>query len=453
MRSIATASLLVLTLVFFNAGISPTPVAAENWPHWRGPNFDGTTDEKGLPTTWSATEDGSENIRWQVDLPGPAGSTPAVWQDRIFVTSGDKAGDGLWVMAFDRSGKELWRSAVSSGSLKIMEQFAHETNAAASSPVTDGKRLYTLFGTGELSAFDFDGKRLWRADLTERYGKPNMYFGLSTSPLVIGDRLYMHLLHTDAQLVLALDTKTGAELWKHERATDATGECLHSYASVMPFKSKTGGESLLVHGSDYITAHALKDGAELWRYGTVNPKDNYNSFFRLVASPVAVDGLIVVPTAKRGPVFGLRPDDAKGDKKTNETLLSWKLDKGTPDVPSPVVSGGLVYLAGENGRLTVLDAKTGETVYAERVHQSQHRGSPILADGKLFLTATDGTVSVVRPGRTFEVLSKNQVGGGRLAASPAISDGTIYLRTFEKLYAVGKSDAKKADEKPLKDPS
>ena len=156
-----------------------------------------------------------------------------------------------------------------------------------------------------------------------------------------------------------------------------------------------------------------------------------------MSTPIASgDGLIVIPTAKRGPVFGLRPGAAKGWIKEGAPQLAWKLDKGTPDVPSPLVADGLVYLSGENGRLTVLDAKSGETVYAERVHQSPHRGSPVLADGKLYLTATDGTVSVVRPGRSFEVLAKNRVDGGRLAASPAISEGTIYLRSYEALFAI-----------------
>ena len=120
-----------------------------------------------------------------------------------------------------------------------------------------------------------------------------------------------------------------------------------------------------------------------------------------------------------GPVFALRPDGAKG--RLSEDQLAWKLDTGTPDVPTPLISEGLVYLSGENGRLTVLDETTGEKIYGERVHQSQHRGSPVLADGKLYLTGTDGTVSVVRAGRTFELLSKNKIDGGRLSATPAIS--------------------------------
>ncbi len=411
---------------------------AENWPHWRGPHLDSTSGEPGLPTTWSSGEDGENNIRWRYDLPGPAASTPIVWGERIFVTSTEKDGDDLLVLAIGRDGKLLWTARADQGSVKLSEQFAHETNAAAPSPVTDGEHLWVLFGTANLFSFDMSGKVAWQVDLAQRYSRPKTYFGLSTSPLLHGERLYLQLLHTDAQLVVALDKATGEEVWKRQRPTDASGECLHAYTSVMPFAPGGGGgdELLLVHGADYISAHSFEDGAETWRYGTLNPKENYNSMFRLVSTPITADGLIVVPTAKRGPVFGLRPGAARGTIKNGDPQLAWKLDKGTPDVPSPLIAGGLVYLSGENGKLTVLDAGSGETVYAERVHQSQHRGSPVLADDKLYLTATDGTVSVLRPGRSFGVLAKNRIDAGRLAASPAISEGTIYLRTYEALFAI-----------------
>ncbi|MEM8995278.1 MAG: PQQ-binding-like beta-propeller repeat protein [Acidobacteriota bacterium] len=401
--------------------------------------MDGLTAEEGLPTTWGSGEDGSTNILWRLDLPGWAASSPVVWGDQIFLTSTEKGKDALWVLAVGRDGKERWRRPVDAGSIEVFEQFAHETNVAAPSPVTDGEHVYALFGTGQLISFTADGKKVWDAHLGERYGAPNMFFGLSTSPLVVGDSLVIQLLHTDAQLVVAVDKGTGKELWKHERATDATGECLHAYTSVVPFRSADGEvESLLVHGADYLTAHSPSDGAEQWRYGTLNPKDNYNSFFRLVSTPVSADGLIITPTAKRGPVFGLRPGEAPAEGPHTPDL-AWKLDAGTPDVPSPILAGGLVYLAGENGRLTVLDAKTGERVYAERVHQGPHRGSPVLGDGKLYLAAADGTVSVVKAGREFEILAKNKVDAGRLAASPAISRRTIFLRTAEALFAVGET--------------
>lgn len=427
---LAASLLLALTAV--------APAAGENWPHWRGPHLDSTSGETGLPLTWSHGDDGEENVRWRYELPGPAASSPIVWGERIFVTSTEKDGDGLLVLAIDRAGEHLWTARADQGSVEVMQQFAHETSAATPSPVTDGEHLWVLFGTANLFSFDMSGKVAWQVDLAERYRRPNMYFGLATSPLLQDGRLYLQLLHTDSQLVVALDAATGKEVWRNERPTDATGECLHAYSSVMPFASGDG-ELLLVHGADYISAHSFADGSEIWRYGTLNPKESYNTMFRLVSTPIAADGLIVVPTAKRGPVFGLRPGKARGKIDRGDPRRVWKLDAGTPDVPSPLIDGGLVYLAGENGRLTVLEAASGETVYAERVHQSQHRGSPVLADGRLYLTATDGTVSVLRAGRTFEVLAKNSVDGGRLAASPAISEGTIYLRTYEALYAIGKA--------------
>ena len=429
MRSAHRPTILALLLL-------AAPAFAENWPHWRGPRLDGTSSETGLPTTWSAG-DGGENIRWRIDLPGPAASTPIAWGERIFVTSTESDGDGLLVLAIGRDGKPLWTARADRGSVEVFEPFALETNAAASTPVTDGERLWVLFGTANLFSFDMNGEVAWKADLAQRYGRPQTYFGLSTSPLLRGGRLYLQLLHTDAQLVLALDAATGEQVWKHERATDATDECLHAYTSVKPFApSGEGDELLLVHGADYLSGHSFVDGAEVWRYGTLNPKASYNPTFRLVSTPVVAGGLIVVPTAKRGPVFGLRPGSARGQIREGAPQVAWKLDRGTPDVPSPLIADGLIYLSGENGRLTVLDAGSGETAYAERVHVSQHRGSPVLADGKLYLTGTDGTVSVLRPGRSFEVLAKNKIDAGRLAASPAISDGTIYLRTYEALFAI-----------------
>lgn len=451
MRSVTirrwTPSLICLVLGLALA--VPLAAEAENWPHWRGPNHDSTSGETGLPTTWSERE----NVLWRHDLPGPAASSPVVWGERIFLTSTQKGEDGLWVMAIDRQGREVWKTRADAGTIEVFEQFAHETNAASSSPAVDGERVYALFATGGLQSFDAaTGKALWKADLAERYGAPNMFFGLSTSPLLVGDRLFLHLLHTDAQLVIGLDAASGRELWKHRRSTDATGECLHSYTSVLPFASSGGEaiESLLVHGADYLSAHSPEDGRELWRYGTLNPKDNYNSFFRLVASPVSRDGLVIAPTAKRGPVFGLRPGQAP-EGGPQPVALEWQLGAGTPDVPSPILSGGLVYLAGENGRLTALDAKTGERVYAERVHQGPHRGSPVLADGKLFTIAVDGTVSVIQAGREFKVLAKNRIeGAGRLASSPAISRQTIYLRTADALFAIAESEKPAAEGLTLK---
>lgn len=193
-------------------------------------------------------------------------------------------------------------------------------------------------------------------------------------------------------------------------------------------------EFLLIHGADYITAHRLNDGGEIWRCGGLNPGDRYNPSLRLVASPVAIPGLIVVPSAKNGPVLGLKPD-GKGNITESRQNYHWKMLAGTPDVPSPLIHGGLVYLCRENGDLSVLDAQTGRKLYLEHTHQSRHRASPVYGDGKIYVTSREGTVSVVKAGRQFELLAQNNL-AEPIAASPVISNGILYLRTYKALYAI-----------------
>ena len=413
--------------------LAAVPTAAENWPHWRGPRFDGTSEETGLPAEWSR----EKNVRWRLELPGESAATPIVWGDRVFLTSTVEGSDQLLVMAVDLAGKVVWKKAVSQGSYNFtggLAQFKTETSPASPSPVTDGKHLWALFGTGALLGLDLAGNPVWRVDLERRYGKFSLYFGLSSSPFLAGDRLFVQVLNSNSQLVVALDKATGKEIWKHERTTDARAECLHSYASPQTYGAGAA-ELLLIHGADYVSAHRTSDGTEVWRHGGLNPRQDYNPSLRLVATPVFVDGLLVVPSAKRGPVFGLRPAGAKGDITGSERHRRWQLARGTPDVPSPLVHDGLVYLNDERGRLTCLDAGSGEKLYAERVHGAPHRGSPVYADGKVFLMASDGTVSVVKAGRTYELLARNSV-DERSAASLAVAGSTLYLRTYEALYAI-----------------
>ncbi|MEJ2085320.1 MAG: PQQ-binding-like beta-propeller repeat protein [Acidobacteriota bacterium] len=383
----------------------------------RAPQPQCRRDGDETTTQWSR----DRNLAWRVELPGAAASTPIVWGDRIFLTSTVDESDALLLMSFDRSGRLEWSREIDrANSDKLPQRLAHETSPASPSPATDGEYVWALFGTHTLVKVDLGGNEIWRVDLASRYGRVNNYFGLSMSPLLIENRLFLQLLHTDSQLVVALDAV--------------------SYASPTAFNSTSGrAPQILIQGADYITAHRFGDGAEVWRYGTLNPADNYDPTLRLVATPIAVEGTVIVPTAKRGPVFALRPEGFEGTIAHESAEIVWELDRGTPDVPSPLVFGGLVYLSGEKGRLTTLDFASGEVIYEERVHQSTHRASPVHADGKIFLTATDGTVTVVRPGREFEVLAKNDL-GEYIAASPAIADKTIYLRTYEALYAFTRDD-------------
>jgi outer membrane protein assembly factor BamB len=256
---------------------------------------------------------------------------------------------------------------------------------------------------------------------------------MHTSPLLHKDRLYLQLIHGGGAWVICLDKATGKEVWKVTRKSDATNENEHSYASIVLWTD--GKKSYLVcHGADYTTAHSLEDGKELWRLGDLNPKDNYNGYLRFVATPVCTPDLIVVPTAKRGPVVGVKPD-ATGMITAGSKFEQWRLKRGTPDVPCPLVHDGLVYLCGELGGLTCLSAKTGEVVYQRRTHVHRHRASPVLADGKIYLTARDGTATVVAAGKEGKVLATSKL-PDQTAASPAVSGGRIYLRGFRYLWAI-----------------
>jgi len=415
---------LVLTVL---AGAVATSVArGENWPDWRGPRHDGTSAATGIAASWSATE----NVRWRLEMPGPGPSTPVVWEHRIFLTSAD--GDDLVVMAVSTTGKQLWKKKLDTGNREVL---SGESNLAAPSPTTDGKHLWAMLGTGALVCLDLDGNEIWRLDLQKLHEPVKINFGISSSPVLDGDRLYVQILHTNQQLVLALNKNTGKEIWKHARVTDAKKECLHSYASPVVYRS---GETewLLVHGADYLSAHRVSNGDEVWRIGGLQDPSSYNPTLRLVATPTVYGDLVVVPSAKNGPVLAVDPTGAAGDVTASGAGVRWRLDNGTPDVPSPVVYDGLVYLCRENGILTVVDAKDGEVVYSERPHRARHRGSPLVADGKVYLMGMDGTVTVVKTGREYEVLSRNEI-DERLAASLAVAGDTIYLRTYEALYAIG----------------
>jgi outer membrane protein assembly factor BamB len=414
-------------IITFFCLLTANAALAENWPQWRGPENDGISHETNLPVKWSKTE----NVTWRLPMPGPAGATPVIWDDSVFVTSAAPNGD-LLLLCVGTDGKERWRKKVTGGDRAVR---GDEGNSASPSPATDGEHVWVFFANGVLACYDFTGNEVWTVDLQKRYGTFNIAFGLTSTPVLDGDRLYLQLLHSSAALVLALDKSTGNEIWKQNRKSDARDECEHSYASPVLYRANQR-EFLLTHGCDYIVAHSLEDGHELWRCGGLNPKGSYNNTLRFVASPVAVPGLIVVPSAKKGPVLGLRPD-VQGDISDSRKGHRWVRPKNTPDVPSPLVVDGLVYLCAENGVLTCLDAESGKDLYEERAYSDRYRASPVYGEGKIYLTARGGVTTVVKAGPEFEILASNDL-QEPTSSSPAISGGRIYIRTFEALYAIEK---------------
>ncbi len=407
---------------------------AENWPQWRGPRLTGVSTETQIATKWSATE----NVVWRVALPGQAGATPVVWEDRIYLTTAHEQGLELWCIS--TAGKKLWQRSLGQGDVAMRSD---EGNMASPSPCTDGQHVWALVGTGALACFDREGEKVWEFNIEDRYGEIKIQFGFTSTPLLDNGRLYLQMIHGDGEartreaLVVCLDAKTGREIWKRPRPSDAYAECEHSYASPTLYRDANHA-CLITHGADYVVAHSLEDGHELWRCGGLNPPGNYNETLRLVASPTVGENLIVVPSAKGGPVYGLRPG-GQGDITDSKEFIAWRYPDKTPDVPSPLVHAGLVYLCRENGNLLCLDAETGEELYHEKTVRDRHRASPVLADGKIYLTSRSGNITVVRAGRKFQILAQNDV-AEEIASSPVISEGTLYLRTFSSLYAIRDRD-------------
>ncbi|QDT39168.1 outer membrane protein assembly factor BamB family protein [Stratiformator vulcanicus] len=422
-------------LTFVCCGMMADISGAENWPQWRGPTFNGISVETDVPTRWDA----DTNVAWKVDLPGPAGATPVVWGERIFVSSVDGQ-DLLLICISTEDGAELWRRKVARGNKTAR---GDEGNSASPSPACDAEHVYVMMGSGDFACYTHEGEEVWKFDVEDRFGKFRIQFGMTSTPVLYNDRLLLQLIHGDGKAnttearVAAIDTATGSTLWDVPRITGAYAENEHSYASPMLYDH--GGLTLLLtHGADYTIAYDPADGSEAWRLGGLNPQDDpdkdYHRTLRFVSSPCPAPGIVVSPTAKNGPIFAVRPD-VNGDVTADESALRWVYPRYTPDVPSPLVHDGVVYLCREDGKLLCLDQDSGEQIYYERTHNQRHRASPVYADGHIYLSARDGHVTVVKSGRDFEVVAENDIDEA-LASSPAISNGTIYLRTFDSLWAI-----------------
>jgi len=403
---------------------SLTVANAENWPQWRGPALNGISAEKNLPLKWTA----EENIAWKLPMPGRSGSTPIIWNDRIFLNVTD--GNALYLWCVDRTkGTLIWKQQLGAGDVKMRKH-----NMSSPSPVTDGKSVFVMTGTGILSGFDFNGKLLWSRDIQKDYGEFGLNWGYASSPLLLNDALYVQVLHgmktDDPSYVLRLEKSSGKTVWKVERPTNAIRESPDSYATPAILRHGKTTE-LVISGGDCVTGHDLATGKELWRANGLNP-DN-NPCYRIVASPVIFNDVIYA-SSKFKPLLALRAG-GRGDITTSHLL--WSTPNG-PDVPTPVTDGKYFYIVNDKGILWCLDAKTGAEVYAQqRLKPGTYSASPVLADGKIYATNEDGLTTVVKAGPAFEVLAENALNDYCLS-SPAISNGQIFIRTDQNLYCIGK---------------
>jgi outer membrane protein assembly factor BamB len=416
---------LLVTIILATATAA---VRAENWPQWRGPSLNGVSTEKNLPVEWST----EENVTWKLELPEWSGSTPIIWGDRIFLNVA--AGDGLYLWCVNRNTADpLWVRPLGSGNVKMRKQ-----NMSSPSPVTDGKNVYVMTGTGSLKGYDFNGNQIWARDIQKDYGRFGLNWGYASSPLLFEDSLYVQVLHgmrtDDPSYILRIDKKTGKTLWRVERLTDAIRESPDSYSTpaLLRYDGKT---EIVITGGDCATGHDAATGKELWRLNGLNPRND--PYYRTIASPLVAGGLIYASSRVR-PLVAIRTG-GRGD--ITESHRVWSTNNG-PDVPTPVTDGKYFYIVNDKGITWCLNANTGETIWGpERIEMGIYSSSPVLADGKIYITSEDGITTVMKAGPNFEILARNNLDDYSLS-SVAISDGQLFLRTAQHLYCIGKRQSR-----------
>jgi len=389
--------------------------------------LNGTSSEKNLPIRWSTTE----NVTWKLAMPERSGSTPIVWGDYVFLNVGEGSNLSLW--AVDRtSGAVRWKRPLSAGNRRMMKQ-----QMSSPSPVTDGRSVWVMTGTGVLKAFDFSGKELWGRDIQADYGRFGLQWGYASSPLLFEDSLYVQVLHgmhtDDPSYLLRIDKATGKTVWRVLRMTRARFESPDAYTTPALLKHGNSTE-IVITGGDVVTGHDPATGQELWRADGLNPSNDGS--YRIVASPVVYGDLLFAPSRER-PLLALKPG-GRGDVTKSHVL--WSFNNG-PDVPTPVSDGTYLYSINDRGILYCLDARTGKVIYGpQRLRNATYSGSAVLADGRIYITDEDGVTTVIRSGPKFELLSQNDLQDYTLS-SPAISDGQIFVRTASFIYAIGRRQA------------
>ena len=392
--------------------VGDTGEGAKYWARWRGPSGQGVVSGTGYPDSWS----GTENVKWKVPVPGNGNSSPIVWGDRIFLTTGYDSGRRLSVVALRRSdGMKLWETFAPEG----RTPYGHYKNGHASAtPATDGQRVYVSFGTRGLLALDMNGKQVWYRDL----GPMDAYHGTAGSPLLYKDRLILYQDQSRNSFIAAFDTRTGKTLWTTPREADVgwgTPIAVHV----------VDHDEIIVNGQLQVVAYNPDTGAQLW-----NCK---GSTFEVIPTPVVGYGMVFCSSGRAGPTLAIRPG-GKGD--VTRTHLAWTSPRGSPFVPSPILYGEHLYMVNDmQSIVTSFEATTGKVMWQNRLGASRREGfsaSPVAVDGKVFFTNDEGETFVLKAGPTFELLRTNRIGEGTLA-TPALVDGRWYIRTDRNLFAIG----------------
>ena len=382
------------------------------WPRWRGPSGQGVVEEGGYPDRWSDTT----NVLWRTRVPGRGHSSPIVWGDRIFLTTARERGRQVSVLGFRRSdGELLWEADAPDGRA---ERHHQKNSPASATATTDGERVYASFGSRGMVAVDLDGNLAWDRDL----GRIENYHGPAGSPVLYRDSVIIYQDQNGDAFVTALDSRTGETRWRTGRAA--------SVGWGTPVVISVGDhDELIVSSQRLVQAYNPTTGDELWRCEGM--------LREVIPTPAVGHGLVFCASGRAGPTLAIRPG-GRGD--VTDSHVEWRTTRGSPFVPSPIVYGDYLYQINDmSGIVTCLNARTGETVWQERLGRPRREGisaSPIIVDDKLFVTNDDGQTFVLRTGPDFELLHVNDIGAPTLA-SPALVDGIWYIRTADELLAIG----------------
>ena len=426
---------------------------AQNWTSFRGTNAAGVAEGKPTPVRWDASK--GENILWKTPIPGLAHASPIIYGNKLFITTavssstakpnyrvglyGDVDSDNdtskhAWkVYCLDkRTGKILWERVAHEGVPKVKRHIKATHNN--STPATDGKYVVAFFGSEGLFCYDVDGKLMWKKEFgilnSGWFYDPDYEWGTASSPIIYKN---MVIIQCDVQkdsFLAAYDIKTGKELWRTPR------EEIPSWGTPTVYEGKTRAE-LITNATRAIRGYDPLTGKELWRL-TGNPEVT-------ATTPIIGHDLIFIVNHYRPnqPIYAIRPGatgdislDLKAGQTTNQ-YVAWSMQRGGAYMPTPLIYGDYLYINQNQAILRCLNAKTGEVAYQQRIGEGgSYSASPVAADGKIYLSSEDGAIFVIKAGNKYEQLAKNEM-GEILMATPAISDGMIFVRGQHHLFAIG----------------
>ena len=423
-----------------------------SWPSFRGPNASGVADGQNLPDEWNAKT--GQNILWRTPISGLAHSSPIVWGNRVYVTSAVSSdpkatfrpglyGDGdaskdrtthKWMLyALDkRTGKVLWERVAFEGEPR--EKRHIKATYANSTPATDGRIIVAWFGSQGVYAYDVNGKFLWKVDLGRidlgAYDIPTIEWGSASSPIIWKDLVILQCDTQTDSFIVALNANTGETVWKTDR------DEIPSWGTpTVAITSK--GEELIANASNFIRGYDPLTGKELWRLG--------KSSKITAPTPVFADDILVVASGRgpQRPIFvvkaGARGDLTLPDGKTSSDAVIWSRTGRGSYMPTPLIYKGNLYVLGNNGTFDAYNLKTGDELYRQRLPLvgNGFSASPVAADGKIYLSNEDGEILVISAGEKFAHVATNSM-GELLMATPALSEGVMYVRTAQSVFAVGR---------------